>query len=240
MSKGLAVVTGGSRGLGLAIARRLARSEYTVAIFARDSSVFEQILPTLSNQKQQSHIACACDVACPKQLQSAFQSLDTKTPLKLLVNAAGTNHDGLLARLNQAKMESMLKTNLQGTITSTSIAVKMMLRHRQGGSIINISSASAHRANAGQAIYSATKAGVEGFTRTIAKEVASKGIRVNSIAPGYIETDMTSHLALDQLMGGVPLARLGTCEDIAETVEYLEACNYITGQTIVVDGGLCL
>eukprot|EP00730_Choanoeca_flexa_P008084 TRINITY_DN12438_c1_g1_i5.p2 TRINITY_DN12438_c1_g1~~TRINITY_DN12438_c1_g1_i5.p2 ORF type:complete len:209 (+),score=18.02 TRINITY_DN12438_c1_g1_i5:1413-2039(+) len=184
--------------------------------------------------------AMECDVAKRETIQAAFRTIATEGTLTTVINAAGINTDGLVPRLSPSALDSMLTVNLAGAIAVTSEATRLMLRQRQRGSIINISSATAHVANPGQSIYSATKAGLEGFTRTAARELAPKQIRLNCIAPGYVDTDMTRHLDSSKLVASIPLGRLGAYEDVTQAAEYLISSDYVTGQTIVVDGGLSL
>eukprot|EP00730_Choanoeca_flexa_P008083 TRINITY_DN12438_c1_g1_i3.p2 TRINITY_DN12438_c1_g1~~TRINITY_DN12438_c1_g1_i3.p2 ORF type:complete len:248 (+),score=2.34 TRINITY_DN12438_c1_g1_i3:1210-1953(+) len=182
--KGIAVVTGGSKGIGRAIASRLAWLGYSIRILSRDQAAAQDAIARFEGAY--NHKAMECDVAKRETIQAAFRTIATEGTLTTVINAAGINTDGLVPRLSPSALDSMLTVNLAGAIAVTSEATRLMLRQRQRGSIINISSATAHVANPGQSIYSATKAGLEGFTRTAARELAPKQIRLNCIAPGYV------------------------------------------------------
>ncbi|MFI5202378.1 MAG: 3-oxoacyl-ACP reductase FabG, partial [Candidatus Kapaibacterium sp.] len=164
--------------------------------------------------------------------------------IDVLVNNAGITRDGLLMRMSEADWDAVLDTNLKGVFNVTKAAIRPMMSQKRG-KIINIASVVALTGNAGQANYSASKAGVIGFTKSIAKEIASRGITVNAVAPGFIETDMTAKLNEAQraaMLAQVPLKRAGTPRDVARAVSFLasEAADYITGQVIVVDGGMTM
>ena len=185
------------------------------------------------------------DVSDSEAVTAMFASVESQLgAVSVLVNNAGVTDDGLVMRMSVDQWDNVLGTNLRSTFLCTKAALRSMLRARTGR-VINISSVSGISGNPGQANYAASKAGVIGFTKSVAKEVGSRGITVNAVAPGFIQTDMTADLAdnvLEEVTKQIPLARLGDAEEVAFMVGYLasERASYITGQTIVVDGGLAL
>lgn len=160
-------------------------------------------------------------------------------PINYLVNAAAINRDGLLLRTKTEDMVSQIHTNLLGTMLTCKAAVKSMIQ-QQGGAIVNIGSVVGLKGNSGQSVYSASKAGVVGFSRALAKEVARKQIRVNVVAPGFVHTEMTAHLAEEELKKAIPLGRFGDPHEVAHAVLFLLESPYVTGSTLIVDGGLQL
>ncbi|HEX6912985.1 MAG TPA: 3-oxoacyl-ACP reductase FabG [Longimicrobium sp.] len=238
----VALVTGGSRGIGLAIARALAEGGARVAVVARDGARAEAAAGELPGE---GHRGYAVDVADPeacnalvKQVEADFGSLD------ILVNNAGVTRDNVLMRIKDEDWDAVLDTNLRGAFNLMRAASRGMMKKRSGR-IINISSVVGVTGNAGQANYAASKAGLIGMTKSVAKELAGRGVLVNAVAPGYIETDMTAELpeaARGALMGSIALGRLGKPEDIAPAVRFLAGpgASYITGQVLVVDGGMVM
>jgi 3-oxoacyl-[acyl-carrier protein] reductase len=238
----VALVTGGSRGIGLAIARDLASAGARVAVVARDGARAEAAAGELPGE---GHRGYAVDVADPeavnalvKQVEADFGSLD------ILVNNAGVTRDNVLMRIKDEDWDAVLDTNLRGAFNLMRAASRGMMK-RRSGRIINISSVVGVTGNAGQANYAASKAGLIGMTKSVAKELAGRGVLVNAVAPGYIETDMTAELpeaARTALMNGIALGRLGKPEDIAPAVRFLAGpgASYITGQVLVVDGGMVM
>jgi 3-oxoacyl-[acyl-carrier protein] reductase len=249
-SKRVAIVTGGSRGIGRAIVESLFRSGCTV-IFTYNSNEEsaraiadglnkESVkLENLSVHPVKLDVTNGADVqAFVEQVQKDHGQID------VLVNNAGVTKDGLLMRMSEADWDLVLDTNLKAVYSLTKAVVRPMMSQKRG-KIINITSVVALTGNPGQANYCASKAGVIGFTKSVAKEVASRGITVNAVAPGYIETDMTGKLndaQREALMGMIPLKRAGRPEDIANVVTFLASpeADYITGQTLVVDGGMAM
>jgi 3-oxoacyl-[acyl-carrier protein] reductase len=237
-----ALVTGGSRGIGLAIARDLASAGARVAVVARDGARAEAAAGELPGE---GHRGYAVDVADPeacnalvKQVEADFGALD------ILVNNAGVTRDNVLMRIKDEDWNAVLDTNLRGAFNLMRAASRGMMK-RRSGRIINISSVVGVTGNAGQANYAASKAGLIGMTKSVAKELAGRGVLVNAVAPGYIETDMTAELpeaARATLMNGIALGRLGKPEDIAPAVRFLAGpgASYITGQVLVVDGGMVM
>ena len=238
MSK-VALVTGGSRGIGKGCAIELAKAGYDVAItYVGNDEAANQTLKEIEalGVKAKAYkfdisdkTACADAVG---KVQTDFERID------VLVNNAGITRDGLFIRMNDENWEAVINTNLNSAFYMTQPVSKIMMKQREG-CIINMSSIVGVRGNAGQANYSAAKAGLIGLTKSLAKELGSRNIRVNAIAPGFIQTDMTKGLDVEKITEIIPLKRLGEPDDIAKTVKFL-ACDttYITGQVIGVDGGL--
>ena len=240
-----AVVTGASRGIGRAIATQLATLGASVVINYRTNAeaaaqVVEQITAAGGTAE-----AVEADVARAEAVDALFRTaLARFGRCDILVNNAGIIRDNLLLRLEAADFDAVLETNLKGAFLCTRAALKPMLRQRFGR-IVNLSSVVGLHGNAGQTNYAAAKAGLIGLTRSLAKEVGSRQITVNAVAPGFIETDITAHLGdttRTALLERIPLGRLGTVEDVAGLVGFLctPAAGYITGQVIAVDGGLIL
>jgi 3-oxoacyl-[acyl-carrier protein] reductase len=234
-----AFVTGSTRGIGLAIARALHGAGAKVAIVGRDGERARAVAGELGD-----HAAgVACDVAVAEQVEAALASAEsTLGPVDILVNNAGLTRDNILLRLTESDWDAVLDANLKGAFHTTRVAIKGMMK-RRSGRIINVTSVVGLTGNKGQANYAASKAGLIGFTKSVAKEYAGRGILANCIAPGYIETDMTSGLpeaAKATLLQGIALGRLGRPEDVAGTALFLasDLASYITGQVLVVDGGL--
>ncbi len=245
MSDRVALVTGGSRGIGRAIALALAESGASVAVnyassAAKADEVVSEIVATGGNA-----VAVKADVGDPDQVAALFTTVsDQLGDPTILVNNAGITDDGLLMRMSVEQWDRVLATNLRSAFLCTKTALRPMLRAKWGR-IVNISSVSGVAGNPGQGNYAASKAGLIGFTKSIAKEVGSRGITVNAVAPGFIATDMTDALGAsvtDAAAQQISVGRLGTVAEVASAVRYLasDGASYITGQTIVVDGGLAL
>lgn len=229
-------VFGGSRGIGRAVAQLLAQKGYRVAIIARNLDMAKAAASELGGD----HFAFSCDVAKECDVQSAFEEMEKNLgPVNFLVNAAGINRDSLLVRAKSEDIISQLHTNLLGPMLTCKAAMKMMIQ-KQGGSIVNIGSVIGLKGNPGQSIYSASKGGLVGFSRALAKEVARKKIRVNVVAPGFVHTDMTKDLKEEHLKKNIPLGKFGEPFDVAHAVVFLLESPYITGHVLVVDGGLQL
>lgn len=238
----VAIVTGGSRGIGLGIARELAEAGARVAVVARNG---ERAAEAAAGLPGDGHRGYACDVADGDAVKAAVAAVETEVgPVAILVNNAGITRDNLLMRIGDEDWDAVLNTNLKGAFNFIRAVARGMMKRREGV-VVNVSSVVGLMGNAGQSNYAASKAGLHGLTKSVARELASRGIRCNAIAPGYIRTDMTSDLSEDQtaaLMGQIPLGRLGDPEDIAPVVRFLAGPGgrYITGQIIAVDGGMVM
>jgi 3-oxoacyl-[acyl-carrier protein] reductase len=237
----IAIVTGASRGIGRGIALALADAGATVVCAARDLAKLEAVVKEIEAAGGKASVH-AVDVASRESIETLIS--DTATAhgrIDVLVNNAGITRDTLLLRMKPADWDEVIATNLSSVFVATQAVMKPMLKQR-AGSIVNIGSVVGLTGNAGQANYAAAKAGLIGFSKSVAREVASRGIRVNVVTPGFIETDMTQAMpeaAKQAMLKTVPLARTGSPEDVAGLVVYLasDASAYLTGQTISVDGG---
>lgn len=241
----VALVTGASRGIGRAIALELGRAGANIVVnYYGNEARAQEVVAHLTEMGCQA-VAIAADVSNAEGVEKLFRTAsETLGPIHILVNNAGITRDNLLMRLSEADWDSVLDTNLKSAYLCSKAAVRTMLRTR-AGCIINIASVVALFGNPGQVNYTAAKGGLIAMTKTLARELGSRNIRVNAIAPGFVETDMTSNLseeARTQLVERITLGRLGTPEDIAAGVSFLcsPAAQYITGQVISIDGGLSL
>jgi 3-oxoacyl-[acyl-carrier protein] reductase len=246
MSGGLqgkvALVTGSSRGIGRAIARRLALDGAEVVVTARGLAAAEEAVREIAAAGGKA-AAFALDVSDDRSVEAVTADLLKRYgTIPLLVNNAGITRDNLLLRMKRDDWDLVIGTNLTGIYRTCRALVPSMIRARYGR-IVNVTSVIAHVGNPGQANYAATKAGAHGFTRSLAREIASRNVTVNCVAPGFIDTDMTRALtdeARDRLLAQVPLGRLGTPEDVAAAVRFLvgEDASYVTGAVLDVNGGL--
>jgi len=236
----VALVTGGSRGIGRGIADALAREGARVAVVARSA---ERAAAAASELPGTGHAGFACDLADPPAVEAMVRAVEGQVgPVDILVNNAGITEDNLLVRLSDDAWDRVLDTNLRGAFLTIRAVARGMMRRREGR-IINITSVVGLTGNKGQANYAASKAGLIGLTKSVARELASRGVLCNAVAPGFIETEMTAVLgeaARAELLAQIPLGRLGTPEDVARVVAFLAGPggSYITGQVIVVDGGM--
>lgn len=238
-----AIITGGGRGIGRAIALVLAEAGVNVTVaVSRDLDAAESVASEVRDRGSRA-MAIRCDVSQWCQVESLVDAtLREFGQLDFMINNAGITRDTLLLRMDDDAWDAVMEVNLKGVFHGTRAALKPMLKQRYGR-IVNMTSVIGISGNAGQANYAAAKAGIIGFTRAAAKEVASRGITVNAIAPGYIETHMTASLSAElreQVLKRIPLGRLGTPEDVAGVVAFLcsDASAYMTAQVIVVDGGM--
>lgn len=235
-----AVVTGGNRGIGSGIARMLADGGARVAVLARSADNAEAAAAALPGD---GHAGFACDVANAAVVDAVFRRIETElAPIDVLVNNAGVTDDNIVVRLSDEAWDRVVDTNLNGAFRTIRAVARGMMR-RRAGRIINITSVVGMTGNRGQANYAAAKAGLIGLTKTVSKELASRGVLCNAVAPGFIETEMTASLsaeAREKLLDQIALGRLGTIGDVAGVVRFLAGPDsaYITGQVIVVDGGM--
>jgi len=237
----VALVTGGTRGIGLSIARALHVAGAAVAVAGRDHARAEAVASGLGERA----VGVACDVAKIEEVEAAIAAAEKALgPIDILVNNAGLTRDNILVRLDEAAWDTVLDANLKGAFNTTRTVIRGMMK-RRSGRIINISSIVGLIGNKGQANYAASKAGLIGFTKSVAREYAGRGILANCVAPGFIETDMTNALpaeARTALLEQIALGRLGRPEDVADAVLFLasDLASYITGQVLVVDGGMVI
>ena len=241
----VALVTGSGRGIGKAIAMKLAENGATLVINdVGDNAPAEQTVAEIKNLNRQATDVMADVSSSAEVTQMVETAITTYGKIDILVNNAGITRDQLTMKMTDEEWDKVLAIDLKSVFLCTRAVLRPMLKQRSGR-IISMSSVVGIIGNAGQANYAAAKAGIIGFTKTIAKEVASRGITVNAIAPGFIDTPMTQALPAERkqaLMNSIPLGCLGTPRDIAETVAFLasEEARYITGQVITVDGGISL
>jgi 3-oxoacyl-[acyl-carrier protein] reductase len=234
-----AFVTGSTRGIGQSVAAVLYRAGAKVAIVGRDVEKAQAVAREMGERA----LAVGCDVGDQAQVDAAIATAEKVLgPVDILVNNAGITRDNLLLRMSETEWDEVLDANLKGAFHATKAVLKGMMKRRYGR-IINMTSIVGLTGNKGQANYAASKAGLIGFTKSVAKEYGGRGILVNAVAPGFIDTAMTAALpeeARKAMLGGIVLGRLGTPEDVAGAVLFLasDLAGYITGQVLVVDGGL--
>ena len=241
----VAIVTGGGRGIGRAVAVRLAEEGASVAIsYRKDAAAAEEAAAAVRAAGVECEIFKG-DVASPEDVQALFKGVgDAFGRVDIVINNAGITRDNIMLRMKEEEFDDVLRTNLGGTYLCTRAALRPMVRARWGR-IVNVSSVVGLVGNAGQANYAASKAGTIGFTKSVAREVAQRGITANAVAPGYVETELTGSLpedVKDRIRDQVPLGRFGEAEEVAEVVAFLagEGAGYVTGQTIAVDGGMTM
>lgn len=234
-------VTGSTRGIGLAIAHRFASLGANIVLNGR-SEISKDLIDSF-NDYGVKVIAISGDVSqfddAKRMVDEAIAELGS---VDILVNNAGITNDKLMLKMTEADFESVLKVNLTGAFNMTQSVLKPMTRARQGA-IINLSSVVGLRGNVGQANYAASKAGLIGFTKSVAREVASRGIRVNAIAPGFIESDMTDAIPekmQEAILAGIPMKRIGKAKEVATVASFLAEQEYLTGQVIAIDGGMAM
>lgn len=242
MLKGkVAVITGGSRGIGAAIAYKLASLGADIAvIYAGNSQAAQRVCDKCTNEYGVKAKPYCCDV-------SSFETVKQKVAdikadfgtAHILVNNAGITRDGLTAMMKEEDFDAVMNTNLKGAFNMTRHMTGLFLRNREG-CIINITSVAGLMGNAGQSNYSASKAGLVGLTKSVAKELAPRGIRCNAIAPGFIKTDMTEMQADNPLLNMIPLGKMGDAQDVADAAAYLATAKYVTGEVLRVDGGIAM
>ena len=241
----VAFITGGSRGIGKEVATKFAENGYNIVInYVSDKTDVEQLRNEWESKGVKTLILKA-DVTKAEEVENVVKTaIDTFGKIDVLVNNAGITRDNLLMRMSEEEFDKVIETNLKGTFIVTKAVTKYMMKKRSG-SIINLSSVVGVAGNAGQCNYSASKAGVIGFTKSVAKELASRNIRANAVAPGFIETDMTAVLSdavKENIHNQIPLKRMGTAKEVANLIYFLgsDESSYITGQVINVDGGMVM
>lgn len=236
-----AVVTGGSRGIGEAIAYKLASMGANVAvIYAGNTEAAENVCNKCRQESGVEAKAYQCDVSDFSAVKETVAKIKSDFgTAHILVNNAGITHDGLLAMMKEEDFDSVMDTNLKGSFNMIRHMTGLFIRNREG-CIINITSVAGLMGNAGQCNYSASKAGLIGLTKSVAKELAPKGIRCNAVAPGFIATDMTGNQTDNPLLKMIPLGTMGEPEDVAEAVAYLATAKYVTGEILRVDGGIAI
>jgi len=240
----IAIITGSARGIGFSIAETFANHGATVIIIDLFQDAVEEAVTNLK-AKGKSVFGYASDVTNASEIDSIFKGINTKFGrIDILINNAGITKDGLIMKMKESDWDAVLNVNLKGTFTCTQKVSRYMLRQREGV-ILNIASVIGIMGNAGQSNYAASKGGVIAFTKSSAKEFASRNIRVNAIAPGFIETEMTAKLpedVIEKYKTVIPLNKLGSTKDVANLLLFLasEQASYITGQTINVDGGMIM
>lgn len=242
MSKGkTAVVTGGSRGIGEAIVYKLASMGANVAvIYAGNAAAAERVCEKCRREygvEAKSYQCNVADFSAAKETVAQIKA-DFGTA-QILVNNAGITRDGLLAMMKEEDFDAVLNTNLKGTFNMIRHMTGLFIRAREGA-IVNITSVAGMMGNAGQSNYSASKAGLIGLTKSVAKELAPKGIRCNAVAPGFIATDMTGNQTDNPLLNRIPLGKMGEADDVADAVAYLVTAKYVTGEVLRVDGGIAM
>ena len=243
LSGQVAIVTGASRGIGRATALALATEGAKVVVnYARSSGAADEVVAEITSAGGEA-IALQADVSQAEEVDNLIKTTKEKFgSVDVLVNNAGITRDTLLLRMKPEEWQAVIDLNLTGVFLCTKAVSKIMLKQRRGR-IINIASVAGQMGNPGQGNYSAAKAGVIGFTKTVAKELASRGVTVNAVAPGFIATDMTSDLASEEILKFIPLARYGKPEEVAGMIRFLAsdpAALYITGQVFNVDGGMVM
>lgn len=245
LNKKVALVTGGAKGIGKAIVLKLAEQGFSIVVNYRSSSnVIEELISEVEKRGSKAVAVCG-DVSVFEDAKSIVKAaVDAFGRIDVLVNNAGITKDGLILRMKEEDFDQVINVNLKGTFNCIRHVSPVMVRQRSG-KIINVSSVVGITGNAGQVNYSAAKAGIIGITKSTARELASRGINVNAVAPGFIKTDMTEKLSeklKENTLNGIPLKRFGTAQDVANVIAFLASSDsdYVTGQIINIDGGMVM
>jgi len=237
----IAIVTGASQGIGKTIAIELAKSGATICCISRNKKSLDTVVNEIT-QNNGNAFSYSCDISDPNSVKETISNIvKNYSKIDILINNAGITDDNILVRMSENQWDNVINTNLKGAFNCTKNTIRYMMKNKYGR-IINITSIVGLTGNSGQANYAASKSGLIGMTKSIAKEVASRGITVNCIAPGWIETSMTEILEEEiknNFLNQIPIKRMGTPEDIANAVIFLasDEASYITGQTLTIDGG---
>ncbi len=236
-----AIITGGSRGIGAATALKFASMGCHIAIvYAGNTEAAQAVCKECADRYQVTAKAYLCDVSDFQAVKETVAAIKADFgTIHILVNNAGITRDRLAAMMSEADFDAVLDTNLKGAFNMIRHCVGLFIRNREG-CILNISSVSGLMGNPGQCNYAASKAGLIGLTKSVAKELAPKGIRCNAIAPGFIQTDMTTSQKDSPMVAMIPLGAMGTPEDVAQAAAYLASANYVTGEVLRVDGGIAM
>ncbi|RHZ50019.1 hypothetical protein Glove_508g79 [Diversispora epigaea] len=240
-NKEIAVITGGTRGIGYAISQKFAQNGIRCVILGRNKETIENSIKNIMMINDLEHVGMVCDVRNYGETVNVCENISKLGSINYLINAAGISSDNLVVKLKEQEINNIIQTNLLGTIFMCNNIVKYMIKQKQGGCIINISSVIGIDGNVGQSVYAASKAGIIGYSKSLAKELGSRNIRVNIIAPGFIETDMISEIPENKkeiIKSNTALNRFGKPEDIADAASYLAKAQFVTGQILIVDGCL--
>ena len=236
-----ALVTGGSRGIGAAVVKKLASLGADIAlVYAGNEAAANSVAAECAESYGVTVKCYRCNVADFQEVKQTVAAVKADFgTIHILVNNAGITKDGLIAAMGEQSFDDVIDVNLKGTFNLIRHCAPLFIRNR-GGSIVNVSSVSGIMGNVGQANYSASKAGVIGLTKSVARELAPRNIRCNAVAPGFIATDMTANLTDSPLASAIPLSRMGKPEEVAEAVAFLACAEYITGEILRVDGGIAM